>query len=874
VQLVDALVDPVLAIDIDGLLFDFNSAAEKVFEIKIDDVIGRPVTIAIEGWDELFEAITHPPVTGTRTQTIFGANHAWYNTHFTPITNRQGRLSGWLIILHDITLQKDAETQATKLAAVVEQAHETIVITDLKGDIEYANPHFESSTGYEIGDALGQNPRILKSGYQTPETYKNLWDTITNGKPWSGQFINRRQDGSLYYEQATIFPIKDSDGRIQHFAAVKRDITTEIEAERALHDSERRYRLLADNVTDVIWMLDLDRKFTYISPSVKTLRGYSPEEVLRHKLEDALTPESAVIAHAEITRMIESHAEKFNEINKDTRSKLELEQTTIDGGIVWTEAVIDLIEDENGQILGLIGITRDITERRQAEANLRDYARYQQLLNEITATSLSQGTLKETLQILADQMVKLLHADGCYITLWDEEKRMGIPTAAYGPLRESYSQQSEPARPEEPTITKKLYITRQTLVVPDVMNSPHLARRLAKKYPSKSLLGLPLIADQRFLGAALISFDESHDFSDEEIRRGEQAAQQISLAVLKNQLLDEAEKRAKEAETLRQAGAAIASSLHQPDTIKSILEQLRRVVPYDSASVLLADGDQLEIVGAVGFTDNNQVIGMRFEMTDQTPNAIVFKSRRIHIIADAPLDFDAFRHPPHNHIRGWMGVPILTGEEMIGMLTLDSESVGTFTKEHARLATAFADQVAIALDNSRLFEETQRLAITDSLTGLYNRRHIMFLAERDFERARRYETSFSLIMFDIDHFKEVNDTYGHLAGDIALEELAQISLRQLRSSDTIGRYGGEEMIIVLPETSASVAGHVAERLRKAVRNHLIATEYGNFSITISLGVTGFDKYCIELKELIERADQALYHAKNTGRDRVVVWPIE
>jgi diguanylate cyclase (GGDEF)-like protein/PAS domain S-box-containing protein len=866
-QLVDTLVDPVLAINLDGVLFDLNPAAQKLFAVEAADAIAQPITVILPGWGELAEKIIRPPVTGTRVETVAGANQRWFDVQITAITNYRRQLAGWLIVLHDITRQKEAETQAARLAKVVEQAQETIIITDLNGRIEYANPYFEVATGYTRQFAAGKNPRLLKSGRQNRAFYQELWDIITNGKTWQGTFINRRKDGSLYHEAAIIFPITDSNSQIINFAAVKRDITAQVEAERAIQESERRYRLLADNASDVIWTMNLEGRFTYISPSVESLRGYAPDEVLQQRLEDALTPGSAAIA----CEVFENFLQTIQTNPNQPGATFEFEQTRKDGSSVWTESIISVMADDAGQVIGLLGVTRDIQARKQAETEQRNYTRQQELLNEITQAAIAEMDFRAMVQILADRLGELLGADGCYITLWDEDKQAGIPAAAYGPMHDSYPQPQGHAQPGEPTFTARLHETRQPLIVPDVFASPYISRRLAERYPSHSILGLPLIANERFLGAVLISFHDLHSFANDEVQRGEQAARQVALAILKAQLLAEAERRATEAETLRLAGAAVASTLNQQEAIERVLQELKRVVPYDSASVMLVKQGKLDVVGVNGFAEPEAMLSLSFPILEQALNALVYRQMSPYIVEDIPAIYPDFHHPPGNLVRGWMGVPVIMGKQMLGMLTLDSYQPGTFTSAHARLATAFADQVAIALENSRLFEETQRLAITDALTGLFNRRHFMTIAEREYQRARRYDIPLTIIMLDIDFFKKINDTYGHLAGDQALQDLAHICNEQLRISDTIGRYGGEELIILLPETTAIVAAKVAERLRQKLAECIISTERSSFTITISVGVAELNSQCHRLDDLIDHADQMLYKAKNGGRNQVVVW---
>lgn len=163
------------------------------------------------------------------------------------------------------------------------------------------------------------------------------------------------------------------------------------------------------------------------------------------------------------------------------------------------------------------------------------------------------------------------------------------------------------------------------------------------------------------------------------------------------------------------------------------------------------------------------------------------------------------------------------------------------------------------------------LAITDSLTGIYNRRHFYYLAQSELERSHRYDRHMAIILLDIDHFKKVNDTFGHLVGDQILEALAARCRTNLRIFDTIGRFGGEEFIILLPETGIKEAGAIAERLRHAIEGIIVNTRKGPATITISLGVAIFEPgKPMLLDQLIDQADRAMYAAKEGGRNRVFV----
>lgn len=213
--------------------------------------------------------------------------------------------------------------------------------------------------------------------------------------------------------------------------------------------------------------------------------------------------------------------------------------------------------------------------------------------------------------------------------------------------------------------------------------------------------------------------------------------------------------------------------------------------------------------------------------------------------------------------------PLVYQEKVLGFLWLWSD---TLQETDLPTLSVFSNQVASALENARLFADVQRLALTDGLTGLHTRRHFFESAFEEFYRSRRYGHPLSIIMLDLDHFKKVNDTYGHAAGDTALEEAAATCKKILRAQDIIGRYGGEEFVILLAETDINAAKKIAKRVWKTIRELEISTPKGNFQLTVSLGIAGDNIEEQNLIDMIEAADQAMYAAKDAGRDRIEIAP--
>lgn len=180
-------------------------------------------------------------------------------------------------------------------------------------------------------------------------------------------------------------------------------------------------------------------------------------------------------------------------------------------------------------------------------------------------------------------------------------------------------------------------------------------------------------------------------------------------------------------------------------------------------------------------------------------------------------------------------------------------------KNHLMLRYAF-NELKIALN------EMERLAKTDGLTGLLNRRSLLEIAEQEFARAQRYNRSLSVLILDIDHFKRINDTYGHPIGDVVIQTVASILNETLREADSVGRYGGEEFVVVLPETTLEQASEVAERIRDQVAKKLISNDFRNLQVTISIGISALKTETHTIDEMLQRADKALYQAKSNGRN--------
>lgn len=420
-------------------------------------------------------------------------------------------------------------------------------------------------------------------------------------------------------------------------------------------------------------------------------------------------------------------------------------------------------------------------------------------------------------------------------------------------------------------LSGRVVATGQPLIVDDYRTWEGRASGY-EEAPFGAVVGVPLRWQDRILGVInVIDMEGRRPFGDNDLHLLEAFARQAAIAIENARLFQAEQNARRRAETLQKAAAVLNSTLQLEELLDVVLEELQRVVPYESASVQLLRNGHLEIIAGRGFPEPREVIGLSFSVAGDNPNREVIARKEPVVIPDASSAYPVFQEAPHRHIRSWLGAPLLSKGEVIGMITLDRTEVNAFSEDEADIASVFANHVAIALENARLYEETRYQAVTDGLTGLYNSRYFYQMLEKELERSRRYGHRCSLIMLDLDDFKKYNDQYGHLAGDDLLRELADLICNEIRRVDTAARYGGEEFVVIVPETNGDQAAALAERLRKTVRDHEFVVREGQRvgRITVSQGVSTFPDNAQDVEGLVDTADMALLYAKE-GKNRVCV----
>lgn len=320
---------------------------------------------------------------------------------------------------------------------------------------------------------------------------------------------------------------------------------------------------------------------------------------------------------------------------------------------------------------------------------------------------------------------------------------------------------------------------------------------------------------------------------------------------------------------------AMTSTLDQSTLFERMFQVLRDLTQCDRLVLLLYNpgNEELEIRKSFGIP-SEFLEGISFRL-DEGITGVAARSQELVYVPDTSKDLRSLNYKGRGASQGSLAcVPLVIKQRLVGILNLHKEDLDAFSDQDLKLIQAIGNQAAISIENAQLYEKTRDLSNTDELTSLANRRYFQAILKREVDQARRYNTTFGLIMIDVDHFKQFNDTHGHLAGDMVLKRVASLLLQNTRGIDLVARFGGEEFIVLLPRTDEKGALSTAEKLRTCVQEEEIIgldANHGSNRITLSLGIAIYPHHSKDVFDLLNMADQALYRAKTTGRNRALVW---
>jgi len=471
---------------------------------------------------------------------------------------------------------------------------------------------------------------------------------------------------------------------------------------------------------------------------------------------------------------------------------------------------------------------------------------------------------RELARVALDETVRILGAERAYLFLLDPDLGQLVPQVG----RDGDGNDIYELTAYSTTLVDRVRNTGQAVVVTGSEEGVALGSRSAQTHGLRSIMVAPLLFDGRLIGVVYL---------DSRVAKGMFTADDVDiLMAITNHvavsletaraaqlaLAVQAARRQRDvAEMLREAMAEQSATLDPDEVMHRLLRALTRTLKGHAAVLLTHDGGRFMVVAGYG------AAAAAGTVLDPDPALSVLENLAAPLAETVterqPAPFGGLLGSP----RSWLAIPVVERDDRPSVLLVAADGDDLVQDAQVEVAAALVGQGMTAFENARLFSQVRRLATIDGLTGLYTRNHFFAEADKQLRIARRHQWPVAAIMVDIDHFKRINDSYGHPIGDEVIRVVAARLRAATRDSDVLGRYGGEEFALVTHETVDSAA-RLGERLREVVCRDPVPTEVGPLPVTISVGMAPLDRGGQHLRQLLTRADAALYEAKQGGRNRV------
>jgi diguanylate cyclase (GGDEF)-like protein len=384
----------------------------------------------------------------------------------------------------------------------------------------------------------------------------------------------------------------------------------------------------------------------------------------------------------------------------------------------------------------------------------------------------------------------------------------------------------------------------------------------------------PLLDHGQPRGLLVVDRESREPFTEEEQATLSNAARYILRAIENERVFVQLERAKVEQGKLYRAANALSAATTEAQVIEAGVNGAREFAAFDFAVVTLFDRNTSEHeICAVSGEGAAELVGQRFKHNSGLVSMVVANRHALPYRGDydpaRQVVFTRRLVPPD--MPSLLVLPLLVHERALGTLVLGSRRKSAFGDSVRPTLEVLASHVAVSLANARMLARLEEMATLDGLTGLYNKRALIEVGGQKLKSAKRFQKPLSLLVCDIDHFKKVNDTYGHDVGDVVIKGFAEVLKRVKRDTDAVGRFGGEEFVIVCEETDERGAEQLAERIRSELSAVKFHSELGTLQVTCSVGVAPFGSAGGSWEQLFKATDEALYASKRGGRNRVTVW---
>jgi diguanylate cyclase (GGDEF)-like protein len=592
------------------------------------------------------------------------------------------------------------------------------------------------------------------------------------------------------------------------------------------------------------------------------------------------------------------------------RDEFELDQQ---GQKYHFEVIVNQVEDQHNQPTGHVIILREFTQRRKTDHELKKHIKELEVINTISVHISSQLDMDNLIRLIGQKLEEIFNVHSVFVALYDSQSRLiKLP---YWTINHKHIE-TAPLKLGR-NLTSIILQTKQSILIAE--NFEETSKKLEVTlrfaghfgYP-KTWLGVPIIVRDEVIGVIGVQdYEKEHAFNEDETRLLQTIATNLGIAIQNASLYQEARHRAEQMSSLYNVGLTLTANLEFNQVLRQLFESCRQILPMDIFYVAIYDENSQTISHPLFYeNDTEKTVPIRdINVSPGLSGEIILNHKTIYLSDASKRQIRKIHHiirAGGRPSRSYVGAPMIVSGRVVGVISMQSYEPNAYSQEQIRLLETIANVAGVAIENSRLFEQAQadieerRLAqesllnanqdlhiqlnkvkalqrelreqaIRDPLTGLHNRRFLNSVLPQRIEQAAQRGAQLSILMIDIDRFKTFNDSYGHHAGDALLQSLAGLLRRHTRSLDIACRYGGEEFLLVLSNTSLEIASRRAEELREAFDQS--ENKFGDqiLHATISIGVAAFPTHGTGIEELIMQADQALYAAKAGGRNKVIVW---
>lgn len=491
-----------------------------------------------------------------------------------------------------------------------------------------------------------------------------------------------------------------------------------------------------------------------------------------------------------------------------------------------------------------------------------------QTVNEV-ATAAASLDLDASLRAAVEGFQRATSSDSTAIYLWDESLELLV----LGHL--TFDPQYYPPDYEERVREQRLRMgegmvgwaakERRAAMIDDVAKDRRPLAVQGVALASKAAIVIPLVAEDRLLGVIRAVKMGVGSYNNDQFRFAQTLGSQVALLLAAAKAHREQSRRIVELSALHEVSRRLSDASLLAEVLSYVIDGAVGLTGAEAGVIWRLGEDERFYMAASHNLPSVAIAKLPPDEPDSVSWRILESGRPLRIGDTATLG--AGWHLEVPHLRALLGIPLRSEGRSYGSLILLHSAVDHFRPEHERLLEVLAAQAAAAIARAEALEEAQRLAITDALTGLFNARYFSIRLAEEIQRAQRYGHEVALIIVDSDALKLVNDQLGHAAGNELLVSLARTLRQHVRASDLIARFGGDEFVILQPETDLTSARATAERIRVAA---YAASDSGSVERSVSLGVATFPLSARDADALFKAADDALYRAKRAGKDRVAV----